>query len=260
MPLTPLRLLIDAFAFSSLVAAAIGFALSGVSSLALVAPTPMHWALLSGLGAFIIYNLDRLRDTARDQDTSPERTAFVEEHRVALVYAVALVAIAFGGLLFAAPRDVGVLCIGIGVVGLFHRRIKKAAPIKTLYVSIAWILSCVGIPWIAAERPSTGVWLAAIMLPILSANLIASNLRDNENQVLRSRPRLALRVAGVLVLLAWILVWLAPTRLAPIGWLAVSEGAALIAFRPGERYGLLAVDGALLIGSFLAALHFWMLE
>ncbi|MEE8164235.1 MAG: hypothetical protein V3T64_01580, partial [Myxococcota bacterium] len=198
----PLRPLADALAFSSLMAAAIAVALSSVASLALGAPRPLHWALLAGTGTFIIYNLDRLRDTARDHPRSPERTAFVEQHRRVLSLAVAIVAIAFGVMLLESPPSVIGLCAGIGLVGLLHRRIKGSAILKTIYVSFAWVSSCVGIPWLGAGRPSLGPWLAAIVMPILAANLVASNLRDNENQILGGPPELALWCARGLVLLA----------------------------------------------------------
>jgi hypothetical protein len=250
-----LRSVTDAFAFSSLLPGTIGFGLSSVASLALAAPQPLHWALLAGLGAFIIYNLDRLRDTARDQDTSPHRTTFIERHRGGLTYAVALASVVFGGLLFVAPPAIVILCVGIGLVGLFHRRIKEAAALKALYVSLAWTGGCVGIPWWAAGRPEAGWWLAAILLMILSANLVASNLRDNEIQVLRTRPELALRLAIALIALALVLIAVAPVSLRPVAWIALTQGGALIGFRPTERYGLLIVDGALLAGSILAGLH-----
>lgn len=251
----PLRLIVDAFAFSSLLAASVGFALSFAASLALSAERPLHWALLSGFGAFIIYNLDRLRDTARDQDTSPNRTHFVERHRGRLTYAIALASVIFGGLLFTAPRPIGAICVGIGVVGFMHRRIKQAAALKTLYVSLAWTAGCVGIPWQAAGRPVAGIWLAGIILPILGANLIASNVRDNETQVLRGRPELALRMGLAAVVVALALLAMAPSELRPVAWIAGAQGLALVGFRPGERYGLLVVDGALLAGSVLASIH-----
>jgi hypothetical protein len=260
IPRMPLRPLTNAIAFSSLLVATVGFALTSVASLVLVSPQPLHWSLLSGLGTFIIYNLDRLRDTTRDRDTSPGRTAFIEAHRDQLTYAVALAAVAFGGLLMRAPRGIGALCIGIGLVGLLHRRIKRAAAIKAVYVSLAWVAACVGIPWLAAGRPLAGFWLGAIMLPILSANLIASNLRDNEIQVLPTRPDLALRFARALTLLALVIALIAPARFAAVGWIAAAQGLALVGFREGERYGLLVVDGALLAGSLIALLHLTMLD
>ncbi len=252
----PLRPLADAFAFSSLLVATIGVALSSVASLALGAPRPLLWALLAGAGTFVIYNLDRLRDTARDHPRSPERTAFVEQHRRGLSLAVALVAIAFGVMLLESPPSVIGLCAGIGLVGLLHRRIKGSAILKTIYVSFAWVSSCVGIPWLGAGRPSLGPWLAAIVMPILAANLVASNLRDDENQILSGPPELVLWCARGLVLLALVLCLSAPARLTPIGWIALAEALVLLRFRKGERYGLLVIDGALLAGSLASTIHF----
>jgi hypothetical protein len=249
------RHIADAFAFSSLLPAGVAYSLSSLASLALVAPDRSHWAALAGIGTFIVYNLDRLRDTVRDRETSPDRTAFVERHRGFLTAAVAVAGLAFAGLLITAPPTILAITAVIGGVGLLHRRIKKAAALKALYVSAAWVGVCIGIPWVAAGRPQSGLWIAGILMPILGANLIASNLRDDETQLFRGRPEIALRVASGFTLLGGVLAVVAPERLMPFGWVALAEMVAILGFRPGERYGLLFVDGALLIGAGIAALH-----
>lgn len=255
-----LRSLADALAFSSLLASAIGFALSAVASLALGAPDPLHWAGLAGTGTFIIYSLDRLRDTAQDRSTSPQRTAFIEGHRRALVGAVGIAALAFGAMLLHAPRSIALLCAGIGLVGLWHRRLKGAAVWNVLYVALAWVAACVGMPWIAAGRPSTGPWVAGLLFAILIANLIASGLRDDEGALIsHARARTGLRIATGAALLALGLAWIAPARIAPIGWIALAEVLAVQGFRDSERYGLLVVDGALLLGSVAAVFHLALL-
>ena len=254
----PLRSIPDALAFSSLLAAAIGFALSTVASLALNATNGLHWALLTSAGAFVIYNLDRLRDTSRDLSTSPNRTAFIERHRSPLTLAVAAASILFGGLLFAAPRDVVLLCVAVGVIGLFHRRIKHASAFKAVYVSLAWVAACVGIP--ALARPgdplaADSLWAAGILAAALLANLVASNVRDGEAQFEPTRPDRALDFARVCALVGIGLAFGAPRAVAPLGWIALAELLALLPFQKGERYGLLVIDGALLVGSLAAAAH-----
>lgn len=255
----PLRSLPDALAFSSLLAAAIGFGLSFVSSLALDAPEPLHWALLTSAGTFVIYNLDRLRDTSRDLSTSPDRTAFIEGHREKLTLAVAAASILFGGLLFSAPTRVIYLCLAIGLVGLFHRRIKHASAFKAVYVSLAWVAACVGIPWLArggnAAR-ADAAWAAGILASALIANLIASNVRDGEAQFRPSRPEHALTIAAACAVIGMLLTRLAPAAVAPLGWIPLAEVVALLRFQKSERYGLLVIDGALLVGSLAAAAHF----
>jgi hypothetical protein len=245
----------DAFAFSSLLPAGIAFFLSLSASHALVAPDGSRWAALAAIGTFIVYNLDRLRDTVRDRETSPDRTTFVERHRRGLMGAVVIAGLAFASLLFTAPPEILAITLVIGGVGLLHRRIKKAAALKALYVTLAWIGVCIGIPWIASGRPQSGLWIAVILMPILIANLIVSNLRDDETQLFRGRPDIVLRVAVGLTILGALLALLAPARLLPFGWLALAEFLAVLGFRRGERYGLLVIDGALLVGAGIAWLH-----
>ena len=249
------RHLVDAFAFSSLLPAAIAYSLSWVASLALIAPNGWHSAALAGCGAFIVYNLDRLRDTDRDRKTSPDRTAFVERYRRLLTGLVGIVSVVFASLVMTAPLEVIGIILPCGLLGLLHRRLKRAAAIKALYVSLAWVGVCIGIPWLSAGRPQAGCWAAAIVLPILAANLISSDLRDNETQFFHGRPALVLRSALCLAAFGVLLAVAAPPPLTAFAWIGLAEAAAILGFRPGERYGMIFIDGALWAGSGIAALH-----
>lgn len=251
-----IRSALDALAFSSLLAACVGFSLCLAIGRALESPGRVRGALLVGLGTFIIYNLDRLRDTARDRSTSPDRTAFIEQHRGTLTFALAVAAIVFGGLLFSVSRAVAALVVAVGLIGLFHRRLKTGAARKALYVSGAWLLACLGIPWLEAGRPDSALWAGAMIFPPLLANLAASNVRDGEHETFRTRPDRLVAICGAMTLLSVVAALLAPTSLRPLVWIPIAEWVALLGFRPGERYGHLVIDGALLVGSLAALAHF----
>jgi len=252
--------LLDTLAFSSLLASAIGTGLSLVASRALLAPDAGRSALLAGSGAFLIYSLDRLRDADRDRHTSPARTRFVQRHRRSLMTALALAGLLFAAAWLTAPPAIQGLCAGIGVVGLLHRRLKTHPVLKTGYVSLAWVAGCVGIPWLAADRPDEGLWLAGSLLAVLIANLIASNLRDAETHPLPARPETILSIALAATALAMTVALLAPGTAVVAGWIALLECLALAGFRAEERYGLIVVDGALLAGSLLAWLQLALLS
>ena len=214
---------------------------------------------MAATGTFIIYNLDRLRDIDRDRATSPLRTAFVLRNLRVLYVAVGIVAIGFLTALLAAPPAIILLCTAIGLVGLFHRRLKESAALKTAYVSTAWVAACVGIPWIASGRTSPGPWLASILFASLTANLIASNLRDSESEVeeksTHSGRAPALWAARAMTILAIAVTLAAPASLHPLVWIPVCEGLALAYFRPTERYGHIVVDGSLLVGAGITWIH-----
>lgn len=244
--------LADRLAFSGLLAAAIGVGLSLFASRVLEAPGAARWALLTGSGAFVIYGLDRLRDVERDRSSAPARTAFIERHGRPLTGAIAAALAVFALAWLGAPLAIQLLCALIGLVGFLHRRLKRHPVLKTGYVSLAWVAACVGMPWIAAGRPSEGAWLAGSLLAVLEANLIASSLRDAETGSLPARPETILAAALASVALAMGLALVAPGRVPAAGWIALLECLALAGFRADERYGLIVIDGALLVGSLLA--------
>lgn len=258
IPFMRLRLLADAFAFSSLLPAAIAWSLSWVASQTMDTPDAWHWASLAGIGTFIVYTLDRLRDVSRDRTTSPQRTLFIERNRRLLICGVGTSAIVFASLLWNAPPDVIGIAIASGVLGLLHRRLKNSTATKAFYVSLAWVGVCVGIPWTVAARPVDGLWAAAILFLILAANLVTSDLRDNESRFFPGRPVLILRVALLFAVLGAVLALVAPPRLAALAWIGWAEAVAILGFRPGERYGMLFLDGALWLGSGAATLHLVM--
>ncbi len=249
----------DAFAFSSGLATVVGAALSLAAGLALAAPRISTWLFLTAAGTFIIYNLDRLRDLVRDRATSPARSRFVSRHRQLLYGAVAAVAIGFTAVLASTATAIITLCLAIGLVGLFHRRMKRYPTVKAVYVSACWTAACVGLPWIASGRTDLGVWMAGVYFLSLSANLIASNLRDDEVVNFSGGHDTILWAARGFVFLAIAIALAGPSRLLPLGWIPVSEGLALLFFRPTERYGHFAVDGALLVGALAASIHFFLI-
>jgi 4-hydroxybenzoate polyprenyltransferase len=250
---------VDIFAFSSGLAAAIGGTLCLVASRLLDAPDAGSWAFLAASGTFIIYNLDRLRDIDRDRASSPLRTAFVARNRQRLYASVGLVAIGFVVTLQAAPPSIILLCLAIGLLGLFHRRLKEVPALKVAYVSFAWVAACVGMPWIVSGRKETGLWIAGILLASLAANLIASNLRDQagevEGKTAHSDTTAVLWIARAIAVLGIGITLAAPNSLHPLIWIPATEGLTLAFFRHTERYSQIAVDGALLIGAFAASLH-----
>lgn len=251
--------LTNALAFSNGLPAAIAVAISLAASESLSTSNAVHSALIAGCGTFVVYALDRLRDTARDQSTSPLRTEFTLRNQRRLIWTVAVAGGVLLGALWVAPLRVVLLCAATGGIGILHRRLKEFAALKTVYVSLAWVATCVGIPWANATQPTheaIPLWTAAILFATIAGNLIASNHRDGEARVLRTRPGWTLRLARACTVSGLILAVFAPEALRPLVWIPIAEAAALTFYRPTELYGQLAVDGALLFGALASLLHF----
>ena len=246
----------EAFAYSSGLAAAVGGSVTYAVGAVLGATETGLTASLVATSAFFIYGLDRLRDVERDGAASPRRSAFVMRHRRLLRLATAVAALGVAGLTVAAPARIALLCLPIGALGVFHRRLKDGFRWKVGYVASAWTAACVGLPWLfASGRLANGqaLWALAFVGPSLVANLIASNLRDGKAIDSAWSRDSALGAARFVVIAAAALIVVAPTALTPLAFIPAAEAIALWFFRTSERYGQFAVDGALLAGALVAA-------
>jgi 4-hydroxybenzoate polyprenyltransferase len=246
---------IDALLFSSLWVALAAAALAAAVSRALGTAPAAGPLLVAFGGTLAVYGLDRLRDLDRDRSTAPARSAFVARHRrVLMALAAAGAALGAAGALRAGPY--AGLPLGAALpLALLHRRLKRLWTLKALYVTAGWVAIVVGVPAVSAGAAlGDTAWAAVLVGAAVFANAIASNVRDEEAAAAVYGGPAALRVARAAAALATLTAFAAPPPVRPLGWVAAATLAALLAWRPGERYGLAIVDGALLAGA-LAALH-----
>lgn len=242
---------LDAAAFSSVwVAGAAALCAASASHALGVAPRAEALVLAFG-GTLCVYVVDRLRDHARDAGTAPLRTAFVTAHRRPLTALAALGGVVAAIAALAAGPRVASLSAGVLAVGLLHRRLKHVPFGKAFYIAAAWTAVVVGVPAILDPTARHVAAVAAIFYATLLANAIASSVRDAEAGPARIGLARGLRVARVLALGAVVGTLLGGPglRLLPVAGLTL---LALLAFRPGERFGLVVLDGALSLGAALS--------
>lgn len=243
---------LDPLVFSSAWVAAAALALTLASGAAMGGWPDTAVLGLVFCGTLFVYNVDRLRDLSRDRETSPARSAFVERHRRSLLLLCIAAGAAAGPLALRVGEAAALLLLPVLLAGLFHRRLKRLAWWKPVYVSAAWTLVVVGLPAITLPDPRRLAWVGALIGATMLANVIASNLRDGEGLSLRLGPQLPLRMARTLAVLALGVGALGPTSLRPLVCIPLATAVALAFFRADERYGLVVVDGALLLGALLA--------
>jgi 4-hydroxybenzoate polyprenyltransferase len=244
--------LLDACVFSSIWLALVAAALTAASSRALGAKPSLHAVALAAFGTLVVYNVDRLRDVERDRTTAPRRTAFVERHRDGLLALTLVSGLAAAALGLAAGWCAVALLAPVLTAGLLHRRLKRLASLKPLYVVAAWLAVVVGLPWCFAAAPSHAGWVLAVLGGAMLANAIASNVRDREAGAARTGPVRALARARAAALVGLVLALAAPPAVRSLAAVPALTLAVLARFRPGEDYGLVWVDGALLAGALLA--------
>ena len=193
-----------------------------------------------------------LRDLARDRRTAPSRSAYVTRHRTGLIaLAAAALAPAVGLALVAGPGSV-LLLLPVAAVGLLHRRLKRLRYAKSFYVTAAWLTVVVGLPWLLAPAPAHPIWTLLVLGLAILANAVASSIRDHEAAALHLGPTGALAAARSAAAAALLLALAAPPPVRGLLPVPALTLAALLGFRSDERYGLLVVDGALLVGAGLA--------
>jgi len=247
------RSLLDALVFSNLWMAAAAGALVAAASRAMGTAIRPEAVGLACAGTLVVYNVDRLRDLHRDQHGAPDRSAFVARHEgrlIGLSGAAAVAALYFG---VRAGWPAAAMLLPVLGMGLFHRRLKHFENAKILYVAASWTCVGFGLPAVLAADAQNLRWVAAILAATMLANVIAFNVRDEGADVERVRRPQALQLARVCAALGVALGALAPS---PCGALAAIPSAtllALVAHRPSERFSPLFVDGALLVGSLIAA-------
>lgn len=244
----------DALVFSNLWVAGAAVALCAAASLALgsVPGGPLLGLVLCG--TLVVYNVDRLRDLERDRVTAPERSAFVARHRRALVWLTGVAALAAAVLVLRLGPGAWWLLLPVLAAGLLHRRLKRLVWFKPAYLVGAWLAVTAGLPAVRAGATASLGWVLLLFATALMANAAASNLRDAEGASAWLGERTVLRAARTLCAAGVLAATLAPPLLAPLGLVPGLTLVALVGFRADERYGLVVVDGALLVGGALACL------
>jgi hypothetical protein len=251
-PLPWLLPLLDGLVASSVWVALAAAALLAASSRAMdLAPDPVLIAL-AFFGTLVVYTVDRIRDLGRDRVTAPRRSAFVELHGPSLAgVAVGSAALAVVLAAVAGTHAVGVAAVVLAL-GLAHRRLKRRIWAKPLYLTLSWTAVTVGLPW-TSDPGARHVALVAMVLTLtILANVILSNLKDGEGAAARMGQLRARTLAASALAAALGLALAAHPPVCSLVWLPITMGLAVAAFRPGERYGGLVVDGALLVGALLA--------
>jgi len=208
---------------------------------------------LAFAGTLVVYNVDRLRDLHRDQRASRDRSAFVARHEDrlgALTAAAAALSLYFG--LRAGWTAVLMLLPVLGV-GLFHRRLKRFENAKIVYIAASWVCVGFGLPAALAPDARNSPWVASIVAATMLANVIAFNVRDESASVERVRRKCALRLARICAVAGVAVAAFAPAPTDALVAIPLATLIALIAYRPTERFSPLYVDGALLLGSVIAA-------
>ena len=244
--------ILDAVVFSSVWVSAAAGALCASASLAMGLTPASSVVGIAVSGTLFVYNVDRLRDLDRDLATTPERSAFVERNRgilVALSVAAGLFSLVFAFSVGSGPT---LLLLPVLAAGLAHRRLKRIPFAKSAYITAAWLLVVVGVPAVADPAAANVAWTAGILGLAIFANAIASNVRDAEAAIVRFGRDPGLNVARLFAALGLLLGTAAPPAVRPLVAVSLATLAALVAFRSGERYGLIVVDGALLAGALLA--------
>jgi hypothetical protein len=247
-----LRELLDAALYSSVWLAATAAALCAAVTYAIGGTLEPLLLALAASGTLVVYNVDRLRDLERDCETRPTRTAFVARWQRTLTALVGLAGIASLWFAWKLGPEVLVLLAPAALLGLAHRRIKHIPYAKGPYIAAAWLLVVVGLPWLRAPAPEHVAWTSTVLFFTFLANALASSLNDDEAAAARFGPMRALSWARRLAVLTTVATVFAPESVRLLLPIPALTSLALLAFRGDERYGLLALDGALLVGACVA--------
>jgi uncharacterized protein YqgC (DUF456 family) len=248
-----LRSWLDALIYSNLWIAGAAGALVAATSRAMEVAIRAEAVGLAVAGTLVVYNVDRLRDLPRDQQASRDRSAFVAAHERQLI--VLAGAAATASLYFAARAGwrAALMLLPVLGIGLFHRRLKRFENVKIIYIAASWTCVGFGLPAVLAADAQATQWVATIVAATMLANVSAFNVRDTGASTERVRRRHALQFARVCAIIGVALGAFAPSPANALVAIPLLTLLALIGYRPTERFSPLFVDGALIVGSLIAA-------
>lgn len=244
---------LDALAYSSVLAAGVAGSLTAAATLAFELPFDLATVMLAISGTLVVYNIDHLRDLARDQSLAPRRSRFIARNLVKLRVITLLAAVSSGICAWQLSHAARALCATIFVLGLLHRRLKRIRGVKTLYLTASWLAIVLGLPLLGPSHIGTHdaapgaeqiYWVSTILGCAILSNLMASNL-DRRIASHRSQLAAATAIAGLGIGFAL----LAPRALSALAMIPAAEFVALSRFRDGERYRAVVIDGALCAGA-----------
>ncbi len=250
---------IDALAFSSLWVALAATALTAAATRSLGLPMVPRLLAFVFAGTLLVYQVDRLRDLARDRLTAPRRSAFVARHRRLLWTSVGVAAVVAVACVSVIGRGGVVVAAAVFALGMLHRRLKRVWFLKSAYLTLAWLLVTVGLPIATAATWPDGVgWVAVVMASALLANVLAAGVRDGEAVAARLGPDRSLVLARVLAAIGVVVALAATPSVRPLACVPLATLVVLVPFRADERYGLVVVDGALAAGAAGALVLSWL--
>lgn len=245
--------LLDAVVFSSIWVAAAAGALSVACALAMGIAPSLTATGIAFAGTLVVYTVDRLRDVDRDRTTTPDRSAFVMRHGGELSLLALAAAIASAAFAVTAGPRTWLVLTPVLAIGLLHRRLKHLTFGKSGYITLSWVAVVVGVPVAIGPGARDVGWAIAFCTTAIFANAIASNIRDREVAAARFGPARALAAARTIAAGGALCGAVAPMPVASLALVPLMTLGVLIPFRPSERYGLVGVDGALLVGAIAAA-------
>lgn len=249
-----IRQFFDLLIFSSIWILGVAGALSWAASLAMEIEPSFFVVGIAMLGSLVIYNLDRLWDLNRDRLSSPDRSAFITRHFALLFYVTVIAGACSFGLLFFLPLKAILLLVVVFIVGVGHPYLKRFLFFKEAYITLTWVSVVVFLPAFSSVKPAHLGWvLTVIGLPIF-ANIIASNIRDAEAGVSLLSREFTLYFTRLLAIVGIICGVLGPEVVFSLTAVPLATLLSLIWFRDDERYGLLFIDGSLLVGGLIAVL------
>jgi hypothetical protein len=245
---------LDRLVFSSLWVGGAAGALSAAASLGMGMTISWTVVAVAMAGTVFVYDVDRLRDLPRDLETTPERSAFVARNYGALRALAVGAGVVSLCLVLSLGSRAALILVPALALGLLHRRIKAFAWGKSSYITAAWLVVVVGLPAMAGSEAQRIGWVTSILAGSLFANAIASNVRDREAAVAHLGVGRALAVARGSAVIGVGLAAAAPPGARALAVIPALTLASLVLFRSEERYGLVVVDGALLVGGLVATL------
>lgn len=202
-------------------------------------------------GTLFIYNLDHIIDIKPDRTTNPQRSRYIHKNKSGLILLTTISGIIAACIFYSCQIRDNLMLIPVFLFGIFHWKFKSRKLFSAFYITCSWLLVVVIFPLSNSFEFNINI---AFLLLILGLTIMGNALVFMADDMNTDKKNKTVYCSKLLVLAALLFSLISPDNLKFLLFIPALTLLALFFYRQNEKYVLLYLDGALLLGGILCIL------